>query len=365
MPEFQFVAINSSGETVKESVAAENTSQAQYFLEVRGYYNIRFLDTDLTQQTSRLFDQHQLAMSSNITAKAKAKHMRDTRLSRKLINAAIVSVAASGIFTYISYLNGYGVPYIWLIGFLVFDVYMLMPVVLFDRLFNAYSWNRWSALRTWLKLARLFNVISINRIPAFEMDVYEASMEASEKNLETGIQTIARWRNHKKVTPQIFELGLYRIYNNARDFDSAAKLIDAMCRKAGASVELYVDYAVCLAWRHKRTRDARLVLEQAEKMPQSMMSELALPWARGVIEFEDGNYPMAEFFLRQAIEQQKEFKHNTMMEGLRFVVSGFLGLALARQGRIDEAESYFAPARPFLKSVGEVGLIEDFDALAR
>lgn len=365
MQRFLFTAINSSGKAVDEFVQAENMSQARYFLEVRGYYDVRFYENDLSAQTRKLFDDHQIKLTSTVSAKKKIKQMRDTRLSRKLLYAAIIGIVSSAVFASTSYLNGNGIPYRWLAGFLVFDIYMLLPVILFDRVYQAYSWNRWSALRLWLKFARAFNFVSFNRIPAFEMDVYEASMEAKEKGVDTGIQRIARWRNHRKVTPQIFELGMFRIYNNARDFVASARILDTLCRQAGASTEMYVDYAVCLAWRHKRTRDARLVMEQAEKMPRSFMTDLAMPWAWGVIEFEDGNYDLAEFHLRQASKHQEEFRHNTMLEGVRSVVAGFLGVTLAKQGKTDEAQTIFEPARPFLTAVGESQLVSDFDALAK
>lgn len=358
MSTFLFTAVNRDGKSVTERVEAENLSQARYILEIRGYSEILFYESELSKETDRLFDEKKLKDAQKQYLENQVSVQYDTSITRHFLNLLKVTwvfwALIIGAFLFVQNTT----TFLLLTASVVLTVYISLPVIIFNRLFEAHGWDRNRQVRLLANIAKWFNYISYGKIPLSEIDTYLSCADAREGKIDQALRRMTKYQNDSKVSKRLYNSSLIRIYGNARDFDKVLELLEDSLNEGNNYNEKLLDYAICLARRYKQTTRARSVLERLFEAELSAMGNLFIPYCQGVIEVEDGNYSQAEFYLRQASKQLEPFRKNTYLIGLKSEVKAFLAMTLGRQGEKDEAERLLEEAKPYLAAVNERELLQ-------
>lgn len=356
MSSFLFTAVNRTGKSVTERIEAENLSQAKYKLEIQGYSEITFYESELSNEATDLF--------GNRAKEAKKKFLKnqvglqyDTRIRRTIFNQLkIFSILIAYIF-YCIFTSPGLITFIWLGGITLAILYLSFPVIMFDKLYAAHSWGKNSKVRFWANTAKFFNNITINKIPSCELDVFLSCADAREGNIDIAVMRMMKYQNDPKVSKRIFNNCLVRIYGSAKDFDKVLGIRENSLREGNIYTEELLDYALCLARRHKQTIPARETLQKVFDQELTLLANLFIPYCQGVIEVEDGNFPQAEFYLQQASNKIAPFEKNSHLVGLRSEIKAFLAITLGRLGEKDKAVQLLKEARPYLAAHSEQELL--------
>jgi hypothetical protein len=357
MTTFLFTAADRSGKSVTERVEAENLSQARYKLEIRGYSEITFYESELSKDVESLFDKKDLKNRDKFPKKQVGLNY-DTRLRRHFFNVLKYTSFCWMILLFLIYINRDLSSVLWFGGSVLVVNYLTFQSVIFKCLHVAHCWGRNKQVRFWGSVAKWFNRIALIKIPNSMIDLYLACADAREDNLPNALRRMAKYQNDPKVSKRLYTLHLVRIYSNARDFEKVIGLYEETLRDGNVFTEEMLDYALCLARRQKRTTLAKSVLEKVFDSELTALARLFVPYCQGVIEVEDGNFSQAEFYLKQASKQLEPFQKNTFMVGLKSEVKAFLAITQGRRGEKEEAEKLFEEAKPYLVAVKDTELIQ-------
>lgn len=364
MPTFLFTAVNRNEKSVTERVEAENLSQAKYKLEIHGYTEINFYESELSQEVTNLFDEKHVK-NANKLPKVQINAYYDTRLRQQFITVFKYTFFWWLILACLIYTNHDLSTLIWVIGAILLTLYTMLPGIIYNRLQEAHCWGRNESVRFWGKVAKFFNRIAFVKIPNLEIDVNLACADAREGNLNLALSRVTEKRNDPRVTERLYNLALVRIYGNAKDYHKIRSLYEESLRNDKLLGEELLDYAICLARRHKEPSLARNILEKVFEREQTILTDLFIPYCQGVIEIEDENYQRAEFYLKQAEKRLEPFRNNTFIVGLKSEVKAFLALSLSNRGKADDAERLFAEAKPYLTAAKETELLERCEGILR
>lgn len=357
MSTFLFTAVDRDGKSVTQRIEAENLKQARYKLDIRGYSEISFYESELSSEVSNLFGK-EYSEAKNKNLQNQVSFQFDNSLTHQLISLFKMTwlfwSIAVGCLLYAPN------AITWMIvGFCVFTTaYLMLPVIISTRLHEAHCWHKNALVRFWGSAAKLLNPVSITKIPDFEIDSYLANADARDGNLKAALQRMAKYENDSTISRRLLYIKTVRIYANARDYEKAQALLEKSLNEGNVYEEELIDYAIGLARYLRQPARAKDVLQKVFESELTVAANLFLPYCQGVIEFEDGNYSQAEFYLKQACRRLEPFRKNSFLIGLKSEVKAFLALALGRQGETDEAQRLFEEAKPYLISVRENELLQ-------
>ena len=354
---FLFTATR-NGKNVTEKVEAENLSAAKYKLEIQGYSNIEFLNSELSRDYENLFDENQIKKIDKIPAGQRAAFFYRNGIKHIIFNALkATAVAWLPMLAYAIYSRGF-FSICWLVIFSAIMLYIITPGMIYHQFVTGHFWANNRQVRFWAKIANLFNFVSFNKIPEFELDSRLAFADAREGNLDDGLRRLAKHQSNPKVSERIFNNTLSLVYSAAQKYDESIALREKSLQQDNVFQEELLDYAIALSSRQKRTREAREVVSRVMAMELSVIANIYLPYCQGIIEIEENNLPQAEFYLRQTQERLKPFAKNSHFDGLRYLIKALLAIALGNQGNKDEAQTLFNESRKYLIAQKESNLIE-------
>ncbi len=343
MPSFLFSAINANQESVNERVEAENLSQARYKLELHGYSEIIFFESELSRDVDSLFDEKLLKLRDRYTDNQ--VEVQYDSSNWKSIRAVFTIWAALSICVYYSqsWLS-YSVLVLSVIG----CAYITLPVILFNRFEIAHIWAANRRVRHWARVIKLFNLVSPIKIPNVIVDNRLACADARQGNLEAALSRFSKYEFDNNVSGRLFHNYMGSIYESARMFDKVLEWRKKSIKEGNDFPEEALDLAMGLTKYAKRTEEARQLLENLIDKEPTFLTLMVIPHCRGMIEVEDGNWPQAEFFLRQALKEIKPFEKNRHLDGLRNEVKAYLSVALGHIGDREEAIVLYNETKPYL-----------------
>lgn len=357
MPSFLFSAADRADKKIIDKVEAENLSQAKFKLEVQGYSEISFYQSELNHDVLETFDEgakkHQGQLLKN-----QVQMQYDTSLWRHftvLLKMSLVFWIPCILWAVYS---GTTLSF-WTLGiFAGLFVYFFLPTALYHKLAIAVFMARRREARFWIKVITLFNPISIAKIPKSELAYRTACVEAQEGNLVSALRRIANWRGNPKVSSRMYYTYLYTIHGYAKRYDEVVKYQSASIEDGNEYPEELLDHALTLAWRQNETEKARKLVEMALNKEMSVLSSLFVPLTQGVIEVMEGNFEKAEFYLTDAKRRFEPFSKNDYLIGPRSGLNAFLSIVLRAKGESDEADELLDQARPYLIAHRETELLE-------
>lgn len=357
-PSFLFTALDKSGKNTTERVAAETLSVAKYKLEIQGYSHIEFFESEVSTDVKSLFGEKQLSNANNQTPEHQlALYYKSGWYHTLLEFLKVTLIFWLPMLIWAGY-SRQSFPLYALAVFGAITIYFMIPAMIFNYFTIAHLWANNGGVKFWGRIASLFNLISVNKIPKFELDSKIACAEAREGNVNGGLSRIAKYQNDSKTPKRLFNISLGAIYCAAKKYDEVLIIRENSSRESDVSTEELVDYAVALALHHKKTSEAREVVERVMSRELNSFGTLFLPLCQGIIETEDGNFTLAEFYLREMSERLKPFQKNEYLDGLRHLAGTILTIALGNQGKKEEASQTFRAAKPYLIAQKEFELLQ-------
>ena len=364
MPKFLFTAVDRNGKSITERVEAGNLSQARYKLELNNYSEIAFYESELAHDVNNLFEKKQIENQHKFP-KQQVALQYDTTLTSTFLNIFKYTFFWWLILLYNVLTDFSFFTFAWLGGSILVIAYFVLPTIIFNRLYEAHCWNKNKEVRFWSNTGRWFNKIAVVKIPYLELDTHLGCADAREGRVKTAVERIVKYKNDSKVSERLYKMALIRIYGNARDFDKVLCLYEDSFAQGDYNFEELLDYAICLARRHKQTSRARNVLEKFFEYETTVLTKLFALYCQGVIEIEDKNFLQAEFYLQRAVKELEPFSKNSYLVGLRSEVKAFLALALFNNGQTDNAKKLYDEAKPYLIAVNENDLLQRCEAILR
>jgi hypothetical protein len=355
MRTFLFAATGPQGQNVTDNIDAETLSQARYKLELRGFTAVEFLQGELCNDIIDTFGedvktrvqknpsiQEVFARDSSLTTYFKVM----LKLSAIVWAPVVLWMAWSrSNFSFISA----GI-------LLAIFIYFSVPTVLYTLMINSvFMANRRQAL-FWIAATRAFGHISFLKIPECELDMRRATLDAQAGNVEMALARVAKYAHDPKVSRRVYLSYLYSLNTAAKQYDEALRYQAQSIGEGNDFPEELLDHALTLA-RKRETAKAREFVERALDKEASLLVSAFIPLTQGIIEVQDGNFPRAEFYLREAQRRMDPFRHNTFLIGSRSLLNAFLSIVLKAKGEIEEATRLFELARPYLEAHKETELL--------
>lgn len=357
---FLFTALNHQGKMVTEKVAAENLSQAKYDLQLRGYSDIVFYQSELSADVLNTFDDKVIKKEQKNSEKVLNLNVQtqyDTRYWKtifelfKILWVYWLIIIGTTVF----------VPNYFTFGLLAFSLVMFflitVPVIISNKMFAAYFSHENAKAKFWFKVFRVINVVNPGKLPQFLIDAYIAKIEAREGKTQ-GLQQIFKYQNHPKVSKRMFNCQITSFYESSRQYDEMLKSLENSLQEGNVFQEEMLDYSYCLIRRHQKTNLARQVLDKLYDFELTVMNRPLLPLCKGVLELEEGNLSQAEFYLKRAAEELKPLEKNEYLVGVKSELKAFLALVLAKTGRKEEAAKLFNESKKYLEAAKERDLLE-------
>lgn len=357
MPSFLFTAVNRDGKSITERVEAENLAQARYKLEIQNHSEISFYESELSNDTLNLFEKNEVKNRHQFL-KQQVGLQYDTRLRRTFLTVFKATFFIWIISFYNIYTSRSLTSVLWLGGAAAVIGYFMIPSVIFNLLHEAHCWAKNEKVRFWATAAKYFNLIAFIKIPISRIDYYFACADAHEGNLNGALAKIAKYETDAKVSRRIFYTYVNGVYACAKRFDENLQSQENSLREGNVFQEEMLDYATALARRHKKTSQARAVLNRVLDGEITALARPFIPFCQGVIEVEDGNFSQAEFYLQQAHKEIEPFEKNTYLVGLRSEIKAFLAITLGTCGEKEEAAKLFHEAKPYLLANRETELLQ-------
>lgn len=362
---FLFTAINHQGKMVTEKVAAENLSQAKYNLQLRGYTEISFYQSELSADVLNTFDDKIIKKEQKNPEKVLNLNVQaqyDTRYWQTILSLFKMSWGYWLIIIGIAFF----IPNYFTLGILAFSVGMFLlitlPIFISNKMFAAYFSHENSKAKFWLKVFNVVNAVNPGKIPQFIIDSHLAKLEAREGNAQ-GLQQIIKYQNHPKVSKRMLNNQIISFYENLGQYDEMLESLEKSLEEGNVFQEEMLDYGYCLIRRHKQTNLARQVLEKLYDFELTVMNKPLLPLCKGVLELEEGNLSQAEFYLKRAAEDLKPLEKNEYLVGVKSELKAFLAIVLAKTGRREEAANLFNESKQYLEAAKERELLQQCEQL--
>lgn len=365
MLKFLFTAVNSDGKKITDRIEAENLGQAKYALDLRGFSLIEFHQSELNQDILNTFDDKiKKAYQNNmkdgsiyeVESQFDTSHLHYFKFLLKKSWFSWLIIIGGAIY----------VPNLVSIGLLVLScvamIYVSLPSILHKQSQLEYFKQNNSKARFWLNFLSWFNIIGFHKIPQFHIDSSLAGLDAREGNLTNALQRISKYQNDPKVSKRMFNNAFISTYGQARNYDEMLNSLENTLHEGNVYPEEMLDYAICLANRHKQTSLARKVLDKVYDLEMTAILKPFLPFCQGVIELEDGNISQAEFYLKIAANDMKPYEKNDLLIGSRIQLKAFLSIVLAKTGQREEAAKLFQESKWYLEAAQEEELLQKCEA---
>ncbi|HEX8250658.1 MAG TPA: hypothetical protein VF599_20965 [Pyrinomonadaceae bacterium] len=358
---FLYTAANPDGRNVTERIEAENIAQAKYRLEIRGYSEITF-------HSSEIRDEILLASDETKNALNKVSPAVEKTLAGRSLFFVLLATLAIGAIVWVPLL-------LWLIsdisngksfwlslsaftGFVLFFVFVNLPIVLFRNLIQACDWARWDEVRSYVKIINWYNKINPVVIPAYDLDGRLACADAAEGNLESGLRRMMKYENDPKVSKFLYYGKMQMIYEKAGRPDKKLEYAELAVREYPGRTEAYLDCALTQARYFRNTAKAREFLEAATETEITSIVQPFVSFCEGVIELEDGNLQKAEFDLLRALKKIKPYEKTGLFTGVISELKTYLTLVYGEIGERDKAIALLREVKPYLVANKEDELLE-------
>ncbi|HEX8368459.1 MAG TPA: hypothetical protein VF604_07955 [Pyrinomonadaceae bacterium] len=358
---FLYTAANPDGKNVTERIEAENIGQAKYRLEIRGYSEITFHANEVRDEVSLASDETENFLN-------KVSPVVEKTLAGRSLLFVILVTSALGAIVWVPLL-------LWLIhdisngksfwlslsaftGFVLFFVFINLPIVFYRNLIQACEWARWNEVRSYVKIINWYNKINPVAIPAYELDGRLACADAAEGNLESALRRMKKYENDPKVSNYLYYAKMSTVYEKAKRHDKKLEYQELAVREYPERSECYLDCAFTQVRYFRNTAKAREFLEAATQREITSIVQPFVSFCEGVIELEEGNFQKAEFDLLRALKKIKPYEKTGFFTGVISELKAYLSLVYGKTGEYDKAAIFLREAKPYLVANKEDELLE-------
>jgi len=359
MPEFLYRARGPSGELIADRVAAATLEQARQVLEARGCRDLEFHSHDNAAEIARM-----LAAETGIppadpaewSAADEIESRRRRGTGRKLWWAftkhlAIFSLLVKwGLGAWLA-----GPPYgglDWL-GFvaaplyLIFFIFQVLPMLVFNQLLEASVWQEWKRLARWTALARALRWVRRTGIPESELVYREAYALAAQGNLSAALQHAEQLRALPARAEYLHLARVSSIHEYAGDYAGQLRCVERAAALRPDTTDVWIDLASVRLRRFANVAGAREALTRVEGKELAEVPKAVLLLIQGMLACMERDFVAADGCLQGAAQRLAKIG-NPLIQTPQAELNAWWAIALAGLGRTDEARQAFAAARPLL-----------------
>ena len=359
MPDFCFKGTSPGGKKVQDRIEAASLSQARWILENRRYREVEFYTPENAEdimRMARLGTDVAPPASGEWTAKDEIGSLTRRGMATKFFWALKRHSIFFGPLLLWNYFSWHGDrPFGWndwlgfisTVTYLLIFILMVAPMIVYDQLLEAAVWHDWATQRRYIRLARLLRRLKRTGIPENELLFREANALAAAGNLGEARTLVEPLRNHPEIADYLFLCRLSTIYERAEDYAGQLKCMEEAAVKKPDSVEAWIDLAAVRIRHFQNVAGARSALEQIAGKELPELARAIVLHISGIVSVEERDYGAAVTQLREAETVLSKFG-NALIQSFLAELQGYLAMALAAQGRTDEARRRFEKMKPLL-----------------
>lgn len=362
MPSFVYEAKDRSGRPQTGRIEAETLPAARQRLQQQGLNAVR-LHTDVPA-TARARTQG-LGAGNDTSPVQQALRPRSSGFAAALLRAYLVNAllwlplcAWAGWSLYVGPPFGVGawVSFVFATLSLLLPIWAAMPVVLYDRLLQARSWNRWDEV---LALARHIENIGrwLPQQPAVIDATFARAAALAAHGDITEAMVIASGFSTQIQPRHVYLSRLNPIYTAAHAWNDLAKNQASAVSQSHRGTHEIIDYAITLAWRLNQPSEAAVLLDEVRKNAMSALTRGYFDFADGLVALARNRHGQADTLLSQAVATLGGASRLPTMDAQIDFIQAHRVLCLAALGRKPEAARLLRTVLPRLKAFGELELV--------
>jgi hypothetical protein len=193
------------------------------------------------------------------------------------------------------------------LGFAVYWLTHVVPVVVYPRLKRDLAWGRWSAARRKARFLRWTNSLVRKRTLAVAYAFDEAAALAGAGRLSAALALVAPLEG-SSVEERSHHLGmLVGVHERARDFDGALRVGERCAELTPDKPTVWLDLAMRHAVRFHDPTRAREMLARMGDAELSAVASAFRCWVLGIVLLEEGHHDQARTELDRAIAMYARF----------------------------------------------------------
>lgn len=373
MPDYLFTGRDAEGRPVTDRITAATVDGARYALETRRYTEIVFHTDDASQRLDATF-QRELDPDAELVPLDPEEDLKARRGGGLLhgIGLAVKMHAFLWLPLLVWNLSSWSGarPFGWgdwlgfsLSGlFLVYFLWLVIPGVLFQALLRASVMNRLAETRLWTRVLGSLRFFNGGTFPRFELAVRLACVLARNGRVEEGRALLAPYAA-KAETDAMTASRLAGFHTTAREHERAQELRDRALELSQGGIVEVIDHAFGLVRHLRRPAEARASLARLGDRELVEIARIFVAYTEALIALEEQRFAEAVTLFEKTEAELQPLAASELMWAMRRDIWAFQALALAGTGRIAEARTLLARARPLLEARRETELLERCDAV--
>lgn len=367
MPQYLYSASKPGVDKFTDRVTAPNLDAARYALELRGCRDIVFHTDDLAALYVKEPEPGEEPVEDVLSPEEELASRRQGGIWNSLVFAWKMNSlfwVPLAIWLTITLVNGR--PYGWgdWLGFIldgIFVIYfvrMVLPGVAYQHLLESSVWHNWSRVRLMVYVLReLTDFVRITKMGQLELDIRQACAMAAGGDREGALKLVQR--NESAAPDKALYYGrVAEVYSIMKDYSGMIEVRKKALELSNNRIAEVIDYALS----HVRSlRDYNTAETTLEKLGDQELSEIPLlfvVYCRSLIHLEKKEYPQAEKGLRKVIKLCAPYSSGAIIWGMLKEVKAYLLIALANQGKKEEASKLLKEITPLLTARKNTELLQ-------
>ena len=226
----------------------------------------------------------------------------------------------------------------------------------YQRLLRASALGQWSEV---LKLARRMQEAASNSPQlAFDLDVRRGVALAATGHLGEAVALVAKWQAQDVQPKGMYWGRLASIYHSGRDYNQFLACMRRGFAESQLAIWARIDLALALARLGEDPREALELLRHESTEGQPQATERFILWARGMALLRLGDSAGAEAALSKAVESFAAQVANPAVWGALALSTATLAVAVASNGRREDAQAVLSPLMPVVSVLADQPLLE-------
>jgi tetratricopeptide (TPR) repeat protein len=359
LPHLLYSATTPNGQKKHGYIEAASVERAREILSSQGLTEIRF-NRDAAVSMHRTDLEHAGEKEAERLAEFELKMLRKPSLAtflrevvrqNKWLIISGMALIAWGLYrgTQTSWLVG---AFSLLIGFGV-PLWNYRKSNLYTNFLRASSLGQWKEVQ--LLLEKLRRHVKDDNI-LFDLAIREAQVKALQGQIPDEMSVFDKWKDEiEKNSPGLFQNRVAAIYHCAGNYPAFIANMKAASMAAPSNQSFLLDLALAEA-RVGNQENAMQILDGIDADLLPSVGTPFLDWANGILALRR-NDPSAYAHLARAVDGFMEYANNPVAWTGLALCSGAYALALAREGKPDQARSVIKQVWPILKLYGDKPLL--------
>ncbi len=245
---------------------------------------------------------------------------------------------------------GDGLGFALTVTLVAFLVWVVFPVVAFNRLLAANAWARWNDARRIVGWMR--RMPGPSRLAPHQLDFYEAKALIGLGRRDEGFARYERWEGDSTLPRELFVGMMSALHDVAREHAAQLGRHREMLELIPDSAQPWIDIAALLARRGGQQEQAIAALAEGDLREQTPLVAAYADYVRGILAIDAAQSREAAHLLIAAMDGIRAVGDNPQLHELRALIQGYLAIALLQMRRRDDAGRLWRAVLPRLQVLG-------------